>query len=154
MKICLTVFILLFRRSNTLGTGSDSEDEPLVVDDEDSTPPPCITINEDDAQQPIQIRVAVQGRRSSEEDAATTSSWTGIKDEFRMEMLEDEKKKQLVENINQYNHLLGNFINKMDVKNETMEKTYKKEQREFGNHQQQLLTKVRFIMIFRILIFV
>ena len=71
-----------------------------------------------------------------------------------MEMLEDEKKKQLVENINQYNHLLGNFINKMDVKNETMDKTDKKEQREFGNHQQLLLTKVRFIMIFRIIIFV
>jgi hypothetical protein len=67
-----------------------------------------------------------------------------------MEMLEDEKKKQLVENINQYNHLLGNFINKMDVKNETMEKTNKKDQcREFGNHQQLLLSKVIFIMIFR-----
>ena len=71
-----------------------------------------------------------------------------------MEMLEDEKKKQLVENINQYNHLLGNFINKMDVKNETMEKTDKKDQDgEFGNHQHLLLSKVRFIMIFRILIF-
>ena len=43
-------------------TGSDSEEEPLVVDDIDSTPPPCITIGEDDGQQPIQIRVAVQGR--------------------------------------------------------------------------------------------
>ena len=72
-----------------------------------------------------------------------------------MEMLEDEKKKQLVENINQYNHLLGNFINKMDVKNETMEKTVKKDQGgEFGNHQQLLLSKVIFIMIFRILKFV
>ena len=71
-----------------------------------------------------------------------------------MEMLEDEKKKQLVENINQYNHLLGNFINKMDVKNETMEKTDKKDQDgEFGNHQHLLLSKVRFIMIFRIPIF-
>ena len=71
-----------------------------------------------------------------------------------MEMLEDEKKKQLVENINQYNHLLGNFINKMDVKNETMEKTDKKDQGgEFGNHQHLLLSKVRFIMIFRIPIF-
>jgi hypothetical protein len=72
-----------------------------------------------------------------------------------MEMLEDEKKKQLVENINQYNHLLGTFINKMDVKNETMEKTDKKDQgREFGNHQQLLLSKVIFNMRFRILIFV
>ena len=72
-----------------------------------------------------------------------------------MEMLEDEKKKQLVENINQYNHLLGNFINKMDVKNETMEKTDKKDQGgKFGNHQQLLLSKVIFIMIFRILILV
>ena len=71
-----------------------------------------------------------------------------------MEMLEDEKKKQLVENINQYNHLLGNFINKMDVKNETMEKTDKKDQGgEFGNQQHLLLSKVRFIMTFRILIF-
>ena len=72
-----------------------------------------------------------------------------------MEMLEDEKKKQLVENINQYNHLLGTLINKMDVKNETMEKTVKKDQgREFGNPQQLLLSKVIFIMIFRILKFV
>ena len=136
-------------RSHTVGAGSDSGDEPLVVDDEDSTPPPCITINEDDTQQPIQIRVAVQGRRSSEEDTATTSSWTGIKDEFRMEMLEDEKKKQLVENINQYNHLLGNFINKMDVKNEIVEKTDKKEHGiEFGNHQALLLAKVIYVRIY------
>ena len=65
-----------------------------------------------------------------------------------MEMLEDEKKKQLVENINQYNHLLGTFINKMDVKNETMERTDKKD------HQCLLMSKVIFIMIFRILKFV
>ena len=102
MAICLKVFILLFGRSDTLGAGSDSDEEPLVVDDEDR----------------IQIRVAVQGRISSEEVDTTTTCCTGIKDEFRMEMLEDEKKKQ-----NQYNHLLGNIMDvKMDVKNETMEK--------------------------------
>ena len=44
-----------------MNAGSDSEEE-LVVDDVDSTPPPCITIGEDDDQQPIQIRVAVQGK--------------------------------------------------------------------------------------------
>ena len=38
-----------------------------------------------------------------------------------MEMLEEGKKKQLVENINQYNHLLGNFMSKMDAKSDIAE---------------------------------
>ena len=50
-----------------------------------------------------------------------------------MEMLGDEKKKQLVENINQYNHLLGNFLS------ENMEK---KGQEDFDNQQQLFLLKV------------
>ena len=60
-------------------------------------------------------------------------------------MLEEEKKKQLVDNFNQYNHLLGNFINKMEVKSDTSEDMDKKHQEELANHKQMFLLKVRFI---------
>ena len=69
----------------------------------------------------------------------------GGNDQFRMEMLEEEKKKQLVDNFNQYNHLLGNFINKMEVKSDTSEDMDKKHQEELANHKQMFLLKVRFI---------
>ena len=70
---------------------------------------------------------------------------TGGNDQFRMEMLEEEKKKQLVDNFNQYNHLLGSFINKMEVKSDTSEDMDKKHQEELANHKQMFLLKVRFI---------
>ena len=71
---------------------------------------------------------------------------TGGNDQFRMEMLEEEKKKQLVDNFNQYNHLLGNFINKMEVKSDTSEDMDKKHQEELANHKQMCLLKVKFIV--------
>jgi hypothetical protein len=144
---------LIYCRFNPPDAGSDSEEEPLVVDDQDSPPPPCITIHEDDTctQQPIQIRVAVQGQIHIGRMLLLSTFielCTGGKDEYRMEMLEEEKNKQLVENIHQYNHLLGNFINKMEVENDISETTDKKEKGQFDNHQRMLLTKVRFIMIY------
>ena len=42
--------------------GSDSEEKVLVVDDDESTTPPCLAIQEDDTEQSVNIRVAVQGR--------------------------------------------------------------------------------------------
>ena len=59
--------------------------------------------------------------------------------------MEEGKKKELVENINQYNYLLGNFINKMEDKKEKPDKREENvdsfEQRHFQ------LTKVGFIIV-------
>ena len=65
-----------------------------------------------------------------------------VNDEFRMEMLEEGKKKQLVENINQYNHLLGNFMGKMDAKSDISENMEKRGQGNSNNHQQLIILKV------------
>ena len=65
-----------------------------------------------------------------------------VNDEFRMEMLEEGKKKQLVENINQYNHLLGNFMSKMDAKSDISENMEKRGQGNSNNHQQLIILKV------------
>ena len=71
----------------------------------------------------------------------------GEKDEYRVEMLEEEKKKDLLENINQYNYLLGNFINKMEAKNEASGSTAKEEKEDFNGLKELQITKVRFVMI-------
>ena len=71
--------------------------------------------------------------------------FSGVNDEFRMEMLEDEKQKQLVENINQYNHLLGNFMNKLDTKSDISENRENKGMENSTNHQQMLSLKVSLV---------
>ena len=38
---------------------SDSEEKVLGVDDDESTSPPCLAMKEDDAEQSVNIRVAV-----------------------------------------------------------------------------------------------
>ena len=70
----------------------------------------------------------------------------GEKEGYRVEMLKEEKKKELVENINQYNYLLGNFINKMEAKNETSGSTDTEKTEELNGFELQL-TKVSFVMI-------
>ena len=64
-------------------------------------------------------------------------------------MLEDEKKQKLMENINQYNHLLGNFINKMEVKNDTSDNLGKEGEEEIDSSllKQLQITKVRIVII-------
>lgn len=64
-------------------------------------------------------------------------------------MLEDEKKQKLMENINQYNHLLGNFINKMEVKNDTSDNLGKEGEEEIDSSLliQLKITKVRIVII-------
>ena len=54
-------------------------------------------------------------------------------------MLEEGKKRQLVENINQYNHLLGNFMSKMDAKSDVLENMG---QGNSSNHKQLIVLKV------------
>lgn len=57
-------------------------------------------------------------------------------------MLEEGKKRQLVENINQYNHLLGNFMSKMDAKSDVSENMEKRGQGNSSNHKQLIVLKV------------